>query len=88
MTRRPDWISISIVSAMGVLLLGGMLLAACSDPPDPKTIWLLGEQDRCRAMGGQTHWDEPHNTIECYRHPIARMTKHLFTSRFGDEKKD
>ncbi len=61
-----------------VLLL---LLTGCSSLT-PEEIWASRLKAKCDAMGATNNWDQSAHTFECYRHPIGRMTKKLFSENF------
>lgn len=61
-------------------LLLCLLLTSCSNPT-PLEKWQAKMHYKCMAMGGNDFLDG--EKFECYRHPIARMTKQLFTAEFG-----
>jgi hypothetical protein len=71
--------AIIIVAAFG---LAGWFTHAASKPPDPVIPWARNLAEKCKAMGGTYHFDKEAKKVSCYRHPIARMTKHLFTEEF------
>ncbi len=56
------------------------IMAGCG--PSPEEKWESNLRDKCFAMGGVVHYDRSTHTFECYRHPIGRMTKNLFTETF------
>jgi hypothetical protein len=58
-----------------------LLLAGCGNV-SPEEKWAMNLNEKCHDMGGTAHWDMEAHTIECYRHPIGRMTKTLFSEKF------
>ena len=62
------------------LLSAFLLLTACQQTPEE--IWLDKQTTRCAAMGGFIFYDKASHLTECFRHPIGRMTKTLFSEKF------
>lgn len=70
---------------MRFLLIGCLLmLSACAETPFE--TWISNQHQRCMAMGGTHHFDRTTNTFECFRHPVGRMTKELFSTKYDGLK--
>ena len=74
-----------VAGVLGVLGFVSVILISVFKPgvpPDPQMKWAANLNDKCKAMGGDFHFDRQGGEANCYRHPIGRKTMHLFTERY------
>lgn len=57
------------------------LLAGCTTP---EQAWVSQQRERCAAMGGTGVYAD--GKFDCFRHPIGRFTRHLFTANFKPQQ--
>ena len=64
-----------------IITLPLLLLIGCNSSPEQE--WSSKLTQKCAAMGGNSYWNQQAHTVECYRHPIGRMTKTVFKETFN-----
>lgn len=56
-----------------------ILLAACSSP---RAVWIRQQDVRCLAMGGTGYYAVVTGEYECWRHPIMRFPRKMFSTKY------
>jgi len=59
-----------------------LLLAGCNKPPSPEQKWLLAQRNYCDAMRSNLTYDQDAKTVYCYRTPLMRMPKLMFSATY------